>query len=187
MNRRLRLLLFLFVALSLVGLVVAVFVSSSFKEVKVKDYTITKSRGSTIDRVRYSGTRDDRLEWELEADKGFQVRGREDIELTNVTVTYYMKNGAVYIMKGREGSYNAQTEEVVIKGNVTVLSKKGDFSLRTDKLRYSGKDGNVYTKGRFRMRSLRADVTGKGLEMNLAEEKIKVLSEVKTVFKESAI
>jgi len=56
MSRRIRLLLFIFIAVSIVGLVVAVFVSSGFKEVKVKDYTIRKSEGSTIDRVRYSGT-----------------------------------------------------------------------------------------------------------------------------------
>jgi LPS export ABC transporter protein LptC len=187
MNRRLRVLLFIFVGLSVVGLLVAVFVSSALKEVKIKDYTIKQSQGSTIDRIKYSGTRGDRLEWELEADKGFQVRGKEDVELTNVTIHYYMKSGAVYIMKGREGSYNAQTEEIILKGDVTVSSKKGDFSLKTDRLMYSARDGRVWTKSRFRMRSLQANVTGRGLEMGMAKESIKVLSEVRTVFKEDAI
>jgi len=187
MNRRLRLLLFIFIAISIVGLAVAVFVSSGLKEVKIKDYTIRKSEGSTIDRVRYSGTRGDRLEWELEADKGFQVRGREDIELTNVTVIYYMKNGAVYTLTGREGNYNAQTEDVVIKGDVVVTSNRDDFSLKTDILSYSARSGKVSTKSRFRMTSLRADITGRGLVMDMARENLKVLSEVSAVFKEGAI
>ncbi len=187
MNRRLRLLLFVFIAISIVGLAVAVYVSSGFKEVTINDYTITKSEGSTIDRVRYSGTRGDRLEWELEADKGFQVRGREDIDLTNVTVIYYTKDGAVYTMTGREGSYNAQTEDVVIKGDVVVVSDKDDFSLSTDILRYSAKSGVVQTKSRFKMTSQRADITGRGLVMDMAKENIKVLSEVSTVFKKGSI
>ncbi|VAW38183.1 hypothetical protein MNBD_DELTA02-164 [hydrothermal vent metagenome] len=179
--------MFIFIAVSIVGLVVAVFVSSGFKEVKVKDYTIRKSEGSTIDRVRYSGTRGDRLEWELEADKGFQLRGRDDIELTNVTVIYYMKDGAVYTMTGREGSYNAQDEVVVIKGDVVVLSNRDDFSLKTDILSYFAASGRISTKSRFRMTSLRADVTGRGLVMDMAREQLKVLSEVSTVFKEGTI
>jgi LPS export ABC transporter protein LptC len=187
MNRRLRVLLFLFIGLSIVGLLVAVFVSSGLKEVKIKDYTIKQSQGSTIDKVKYSGTRAGRLEWELEADKGFQVKGKEDIELTNVVIHYYMKSGVVYIMKGREGKYNAQTEDILIKGDVTVSSKKGDFSLKTDRLRYSAKGGRVWTKGRFRMTSTQANVTGRGLEMNMVNESFKVLSEVRTVFKENII
>jgi len=179
--------LVIFVVLSIVGLVVAVFVSSGLKEVKVRDYTIKKSEGSTIDRVRYSGTRGDRLEWELEADKGFQLKGKEAIDLTNVIVTYHMKNGVVYTMKGREGSYNSQTEDVVIKGNVIVFSEKDGFSLRTERLRYSARDALVRTKDRFSMSSLRADIKGKGLEMDLVKENLKVLSEVTTVFNESSV
>ncbi len=169
------------------GLAVAVFVSSGLKEVKIKDYTIKRSEGSTIDRVRYSGTRGGRLEWELEADKGFQVRGRDDIELTNVTVIYYMKNGAVYTMTGREGNYNAQAEDVVIKGDVVVTSSRDDFSLKTDILKYSAGKGKVSTKSRFRMTSLRVDVTGRGMVMYMDREQLKVLSEVSTVFKEGTI
>ena len=89
-------------------------------------------------------------------------------------------------MKGREGSYNSQTEDVVIKGNVRVSSKKDGFRLTTERLRYSGKAGVVSTKGRFHMSSIRADIKGRGMEMDMVEENLKVLSEVVTVFHETA-
>ncbi len=184
MKRHLRVLLFAFVALSIAGLIATVFVS--FKLKRVYEFSVSDMDGATLKKVRYSGTRDGRREWELEADSATRLEASDQLLLKNVRLVYYTKDGIRYTLKGREGTYGTGSGDITVRGDVTVVSD-GDFTLETDYLMYSSRDRTVTTDRRFHLTSDRMDVTGVGFMMEIDTERLNVLKDVRTVLKDAVI
>jgi len=79
MNRKIRIALYTFIALSVFGLVVAVYVHQRTQNAMRVTFTEDKKLEVRIDRIHYSGTKQGRKEWEFEAD--YAKRAKDD-ELT---------------------------------------------------------------------------------------------------------
>lgn len=183
MKKNMRLFLSFLVGVSLIGLIITIFINFRLR----KGFeTIAHIKGATINKVRYSGTRDNRKEWELEAKSATQLKDRDVVMLESVRLVYYAKGGFDYTLTGREGSYSMDSGEITVTGDVVVVSRDG-YTLLTDSLTYSTSSKTVSTKERVSISSPKMDVTGRGLTMEVESERMSVLSEVKTVLKDASI
>ncbi|MBI5560193.1 MAG: LPS export ABC transporter periplasmic protein LptC [Deltaproteobacteria bacterium] len=183
MKKNLKFFLSLLVGLSLLGLVITIFVNFRLR----KGYeTIANIKGITINRVRYSGIKDNRREWELEADSATQLKGVDTVIFKNVRLVCYAKDEVSYTLTGKEGSYRMDSGDVTATGEVSVVSTDG-YTLLTDSLTYSTGLRRVNTKARVRITSPKMDVTGTGLAMDVETGRISILNDVRTVLKDVSI
>ncbi|MBI5587288.1 MAG: LPS export ABC transporter periplasmic protein LptC [Deltaproteobacteria bacterium] len=182
MNRKLRVSLSSFIALSVAGLAVLVFIHYRTKNIYKITLTEDKKFGVRIDRVHYSGTKDGRLEWVLDADSAKRSRDEDLLVLDAVKLTFYSRDGKEYLLTAREGNYRESTGEVAVNGNVVVDSASNGYRLTAETLNYSLKTKMVTSDVRVRITSKDMAVDGVGLSGEIDKEKFRLLKDVHAVF-----
>ena len=189
MNKNIRSFLLVFVVLCAFGLVASVWVGfkgDDTAETSGKVSTIEKLPDATIENVRYSGSKGDEREWELEADRAEHTKDSDLIVLTMVKFLYFTDNKLISTLTGKEGTYSESTGDIRIRGNVKVVSTEG-YRLSTEALDYSTETKLVTTDERVKISTDGLVITGKGLEMDVDGGKITVLKDVTTILTDIAI
>lgn len=182
MNRKLRLSLSGFIALSIAGLAVLVFIHYRTKNIYKITLTEDRKFGVQIDRVHYSGTKDGRVEWVLDADSARRSRDEDLLALDGVKFTFYSRDGKKYLLTAREGNYRESTGEVVVNGNVVVDAASNGYRLTAETLNYSLKTKTVTSDVRVRITSKDMAVDGVGFSGEIDKEKFRLLKDVHAVF-----
>ena len=188
MGHKTRVLLFSFVILSVIGLGVASYIGlkagSGIKvESSVQDISDARP-GSTMQKVRYTGTRDGVRLWVLEAvaataskDKGSSV---SIVHLDEVRLRHFTEGVVSSTVTGNEAFYDESSGDIRILGDVSVVSNDGS-RLLTPSLTYSIAEAEASTTERVRLITTEMDVTGVGLRMDVRQGHISVLGDVTTV------
>ena len=185
MNRKIRIALYAFIAISILGLAIAVFVHQQTQNTLRVSFTGDKKLEVRIDRIRYSGTREGRVEWEFEADYATREKNEDLTVFSNVTATFYPGSGAPYTLKAREGRYWEAIGLVHAVGGVRVESK-GLFVLETEKLELKVDSRKISTALDVAITSAMMDVRGRGLEAEVDTGNFRILSNVRAVFNDAA-
>lgn len=180
MNRKVRIALYAFIALSILGLAVAVFVHQQTQNVMRVSFTEDRKLEVRIDRIRYSGTKQGRVEWEFEADYATREKGEDLTVFNNVNATYYPEAGAPYTLKAREGRYWEAAGLVHAIGGVRVESR-GRFVLETERLEMEMESRRISTPLEVAITSEMMDVRGRGLEADVDTGDLTILSDVRAV------
>lgn len=187
MNRKIRVALSSFVVLSIVSLAVLVFIyyraGKGPKPVFEQDERVEVK----VEKVRYSGTKAGRVEWELEADSARRSKGADLTVLENVQVTFYAKDGVSWTLTSREASFREAAGEIDAIGDVVIKSSGEGYTINTDRLTFLLKDKLIKTQERVRMTSRGADLEGTGLLANVDQKSFRLLKDVRAVFRDSAI
>ena len=145
MNRRIRVLLSAFIAVSIASIVVLVFIHfyRTGNSVKIT-FTEVRKIGVKVDRVHYAGTKSGRMEWELDADSAQRSKDGAFMVLDSVKLKFYPKTGSPYTLRAKEGRFTESTGEIEAIGSVVVETDDG-YRLITDRLRYMMKSKELTT------------------------------------------
>ena len=185
MNRKFRIFLSAFIALSIAGLVALIFLHRSPKnvlKVALKDNKIEVK----IDKFHYSGNKEGRVQWVLDADSARRTEGGDLIVLDKLKLVFYTKSGKPYTLTAKEGRYRESTDEIEVEKDVTVESDEG-YRMETDSLKYSVNSRVLSTDARVVITSKGMDVTGVGLRSDVDKGRIILKKNIKAVFRRAAI
>lgn len=183
MNRKIRVALYAFIALSILGLAVAVYVHQQTQNILRVSFTEDEKLEVRIDKIRYSGTRDGRVEWEFEADYATREKDKDLTVFSDVKATFYPESGAPpYTLRAREGRYWEATGMVHAIGHVRVASK-GRFVLETEFLKLNMDSRKISTGSEVAITTPLMDIEGRGFEAEVDSGNFRILSDVKAVVK----
>ncbi|HHL39020.1 MAG TPA: LPS export ABC transporter periplasmic protein LptC [Deltaproteobacteria bacterium] len=192
MNRRLKGFLVTFIVLSVAALAALSLVNGRIKrEVNAIRMTVDREAGMgvKIDNVRYSGMKEGRREWELEAETATYYKGEDLAVLDDVKAVLYSEAGT-YTLRGREGRYFGSAGRIDVSGGVTVVSVEaggGGYRLETERISYFTDEKRISTDDEVRLFSAAFDVDGVGLRIDIDEGRLTVLDDVKTVLKDASL
>lgn len=178
-----------FIAVSLVGIFGAAYIKYRVRKALPIDFASVEfaaGGGIKAEKVRYTGTRKGRTEWELEAETAAYTEADETTRLEDVKVIFYSANGdevANYTMTSDKGSYDSGNGLIEVSGDVVVTSPDG-YDLKTDRLVYSEKTGEISTKEYVLIKSEKMTVAGTGLVVEIESERLSLLSGVRAEFRD---
>ncbi len=187
MTRKVRIFVAAFIIVSIIGLTVLVTVRYMTKKGFEVVITADDKIGVKVSDIHYSRTREGRMEWALDADSVASFTGGDEMLFDSVRLVFYAKDGSTYTLKAREGKFSESTGEVNAVGDVSVESEDGSYRLTTDSLKYSSIDRYATTDDRVEIIAKDLKVEGEGLIVEIDEEKIFILNDVKALLKDAAI
>lgn len=187
MNRKIRIALSSFIVLSIISLAVLVFIYYRTGKEPKASFEQDERVEVKIEKIRYSGTKAGRVEWELEADSARRSKDEDLTILENVKVTFYAKDGASYVLTSKEGAFREAAGEIIASGDVVVESSGDGYTIRTNSLTYLVNDRKITTEERVEMTSRGVDLEGTGLVALVDEEKFRLLRRVRAVFRGPAV
>lgn len=88
-----------------------------------------------MDGVHSVEIKDGEREFELWAQQGLAFKTRNVLELRQVRVLFFAKNGVEFTVTGEQGEIETKTKDISISGNVVTKSSNG-YVLRTQKVNY---------------------------------------------------
>lgn len=187
MNRKIRVALSSFVALSIVSLAVLVFIYYRAGKEQKAGFEQDEQVDIKVEKIRYSGTKAGKVEWELEADSARRSKGEDLTILENIKVTFYAKDGTAYTLTSKEGMFREAAGEIVASGSVVIESSGEGYTIRTSSLKFFLNDKLITTDKRVEMTSRGTDLAGTGLEAFVDQERFRLKKDVRAVFRDSAI
>lgn len=118
--------------------------------------------------VRYSQSKDDKLQWELEANSVEQISGGST-DLENVKITYYSDDGKNTVLTADSGLYDTTSRNATLRQNVLVRTSDGN-SLRTNVLKWSQQEELLRGEGDVTISRGNSVLRGRGFELSPALE-----------------
>lgn len=117
--------------------------------------------------------------WELEAKIAESYKKGNRTLLQDLRVTLHSQDGRTVTLRGDRGRIDEKTRDMEVDGRVVVTSSDG-LSLRTDSLRYNHSRREIDTEAPVRIEGRGVRISGVGLVMDLATERISIREEVET-------
>ncbi len=186
MNRKIRASLKAFIVLSVLGLALMVFIHYKTQE-PPQEFREDEKVQVKIDRIHYSGTKEGRVEWELDAQSAERSR-EEDLTLfKDVKLTFFADDGTPYVLTSRQGTFREGAGEIAVTGDVIIESPQEGYLLKTGSLKYMIGSKEITTPDKVSMTSGNMDLQGVGLLVRMDSEEFRLLSKVKAVFRDPAI
>lgn len=176
----------LVVAVIVIAVVVVIAAGSKKKQIVMKadiPQIVAKSLPSVeLKNVAYSTTNNDNFkEWDLDAESAQYLQAEKKVVLENLTVTVYRPNGKVYKIRGRNGDFNTETRDIKIRGAVWGMMPD-NTTIQTESIDYDHQKRLITTKDKIQIRrNNKFALEGKGMIIDLAKEKMSILSNVKAL------
>ena len=95
----------------------------------------TEGADMRLEKIRFVEDKQGERTWELEAKQIQQYQDQNLMMLEDVRVTFYSKDGGVFIVSGKEGKYYQDSKNIVLVGNVKLTSNDG-YQLKTHSISY---------------------------------------------------
>ncbi len=132
----------------------------------------------SLNQIHQISTRDGIKEWSLDADTvRFQKKENRSV-LSNVSVTFFLKDGGTVHVTGTEGVFLTDTKDIEIWGDVVV--RYGQYTLRTEKLTYGHKTRSVHTETPILLEGEGVFLSGNNMTFSFADEQVIVGGGVET-------
>jgi LPS export ABC transporter protein LptC len=108
--------------------------------------------------------------WLLNAAKAEYLRDRNEIRIQDIHLEFYGPDQEVIYLRAREGLVNTKERDLALKGEVTL--KKGDLTIRAPEVRYLAKEHALAAPEEIVLEAPRAEISGKGLYIDLANKRL---------------
>ncbi len=108
--------------------------------------------------------------WVLKAEKAEYLRNRDEIYIKGIYLEFYGPGQEVVYLRSQEGLVNTKGKELELKGNVEL--ERGDFTIRTEKVRYLPKERALVAPEEVVLEGPRAQVAGKDLRIDLTKKRL---------------
>jgi LPS export ABC transporter protein LptC len=118
--------------------------------------------------------------WDIRAESARYARNDKVVILDGVAVAMTMSDGRVYRMKGDEGTFHTDSKDMMITGNVEIVSENGD-RMTTDFIRYSDREKKASTTDMVTLKNDYLTLRGVGLTVLLKKKQVTLLSKVDAV------
>ncbi|MBE0598795.1 MAG: LPS export ABC transporter periplasmic protein LptC [Desulfuromonadales bacterium] len=133
----------------------------------------------SLQEISYTETRDGVRRWTLDADSAAHSAGDGITRIENIHMRFYDLDGLGDLtVTAREGEFWIDDREVEVRGDVVVTSPRG-YELYTDRLRYREAERLATTESPVRMVSTTMEVTGTGMRLDLRDQTVSLLSQVR--------
>jgi len=116
--------------------------------------------------------------WEVKADSAKYIKKENLAVFERVQIKLTTSEGKVFIMTGDKGHMNTEKKDLQIKGNVVIISDKGD-RFSTDYLNFSDAEKKFYTDAPVTIENKRMKIKGKGLTLYINTGELNLSSLVK--------
>ena len=137
-----------------------------------------------LDKVHYEQIDEEgRREWELNARAAQYQKDKKKVELQAITVTFFSEEGNTYKLAADRGQLFTESQDVSLSGNVVAETAEG-YQIRTDSITYSARERKVSTADPVTFISKDMVMTGTGMVIDLTDEKLHILQDVKASRKE---
>jgi len=113
--------------------------------------------------VKYSESKDGRLQWELVAESVRQP-GEGPTHLQDVQITYYSDDGKITVLTADSGWYQSVERNALLRGNVVVRTSDGD-TLMTDAIRWNQEAELLSSEDEVIMKKGDSTIKGRGFEL----------------------
>lgn len=187
MNRKIRTALSTFIVLSIVALAVLVFIYYRSDKVPKASFEQDEQVRVQIEKIRYSGTKAGRVEWELEADSARRSKDEDLTLLEAVKLTFYARDSTSYVLTANEGRFKEEAGEITVSGDVVVKASGDGYTIKTTSLTYFSKDRKITTEERVKMTSRGIDLEGTGLVVHVDKQNFRLHRKVRAVFRGPAV
>lgn len=129
--------------------------------------------------MRYDGNvlseqKNGRMLWDLTADHIEVDIDTQNARLTDLTAHFYQEDGRTAKVKAQEGSYDAATRDIEVRGAVTVSTSDG-AALSSDVLKWTAADGKLSAIGSARAEKDDMEATGERIESTDGFNRIKII------------
>jgi LPS export ABC transporter protein LptC len=124
------------VIISLIGIVVAVFVSNRIyidsiqKPLPPQQTTATLS----IQNFRHTATQDGHKEWSVEADSANLFSNQNIAELSKISASFFLKNDETILLTADNGLLHIDTNNMAVSGHIII--KFLEYVMTTENLNY---------------------------------------------------
>ncbi len=141
---------------------------------------LMSGEGLKLEDVHYTQDNpDDKVKWVVDAEEVRFSSDRKNVRFFDFTLKVEPENRPSFTLNGERGSYSQDSGKIELFGNIDGSSSDG-YRILTEYLLINEKDGNLSTDKPVKISGPFFEVNGQGLFADLKEEKIRVLSNVKT-------
>jgi LPS export ABC transporter protein LptC len=131
-----------------------------------------------LEKIRFVEDKKGRKTWELEAKSIEQHEDQNIIDLNDVKVTVYTKDGRSFVISGERATVNQKSKDAKLSGNVTLTTNDG-YRLRTESVAYHHEKKQIDTSDPVEMEGDGFRVQGQGLFVDMEARFFKILGRVK--------
>ena len=121
--------------------------------------------------------------WRLDAETANHYKDQNLIQLDRLKITFFTDAGSTYTVTAAKGTVNTETQDFEVSGNVTGVSDDG-VRFSTESLIYRADIEEARTEDRVYLESPQFDLEGRGMIMDVKNQKVSLLHEVQATGKD---
>ena len=160
------------------GLIITVFIGyrqvSNAPELLLT--SIKEGANLSLGKIRQTATRDGRKEWSLEADSANYMEAENKVDLTNLSVVYYLEDDREVYLKADRGILQTDTNDIEFSGNVVIRNET--YRLKTEHLTYEHEQRTIFCDQSIRIWGQDAELTAESAQYELNTDKIELKGNV---------
>lgn len=105
--------------------------------------SIAQDAKLSLGKIQQTATRDGKTEWRLDAASARYLEAENQVQLTDLTVTFYMKSGQEVQLSASDGLLNTESNDIEVSGDVNI--KNVDYTLNTAALNYRHEERIIFS------------------------------------------
>jgi LPS export ABC transporter protein LptC len=136
-----------------------------------------------IDKIHYEQTdRNAKKEWELDAQSAQYFKESNKIVFKSLVAIFFSAQGKMYKLTADHGELSTDSKDVKMSGNVEAVTGEG-YTINANSFQYSAQERKIFTNDEVTLSSEKLVMSGKGMVVDLDEERLYILKEVKALEK----
>jgi len=139
-----------------------------------------------VEGIRFSEWEEDRLVWQMGAERTRYHHKEKKANLEQVEVTFFPATGGKMLLWANLVDYDVRTKGLRASDSVRGKSDQG-YDFTTESLLYDGDKREVTTDDQVTLVKDRLTIQGTGMQGSLADHRFRLLSEVRAVFSPQGI
>ena len=132
-----------------------------------------------LEKIRFVEDKQGRKTWELEAKSIEQHEDQNIVDLNDVKVTVYTKEGRSFVITGERARVNQKSKDANLTGNVTLATSDG-YRLRTESVAYHHEKKQIDTSDPVEIEGDGFRVQGQGMFVDMEARLFRILGRVKS-------
>lgn len=178
--RVIRWLLFLSMAVAVIGIFVGLKVRSAVDSLPAIAAEVTSKDGNlTLNNFEYRDVKKGNARWTVWADTATYFEDRKETVLDQVKAVFFLKNGGQVELLGERGVLHTDTNNMEVSGNVGVSFGTG-YKLTTDRLLYDRGKELIHTSEEFVLKGQGLTTKGQGMRLEIEKKSVTVLRHLGT-------
>jgi LPS export ABC transporter protein LptC len=178
--RVIRWLLFLSMAVAVIGIFVGLKVRSAVDSLPAIAAEVTSKDGNlTLNNFEYRDVKKGNARWTVWADTATYFEDRKETVLDQVKAVFFLKNGGQVELLGERGVLHTDTNNMEVSGNVGVSFGTG-YKLTTDRLLYDRDKELIHTSEEFVLKGQGLTTKGQGMRLEIEKKSVTVLRHLGT-------